>query len=517
MSRVINNLKGLRLSPFILCFVAGIVYALPYYFNRLFFLSFLSLTAFFVILLTNDRRKKIFRYFYVFSLGFYFTLYLWLSKLYPFAGFDFTPFQGTVIIIFACIGIPLYHALVHSLIMSVTRLLPNKDTYIIAGFGAAWILSEWLMSLGPLSFPWGRIALSQVGSLVSVQTVSLFGSYFLVIIVVCASMLFSLAVIKKSRFLAAVGCILIAVNLLTGTILYYLPIKQGEAVKVAVLQGNAASGDKWESGNLQRIWNTYLNMADEAAMNGAELIVLPESAIPVRFYQGGELYDSLAEITDKYNITILAGVIVSDSKGSYNSVIAVYPDGSLSARYDKQHLVPFGEYIPYRPFLEAVFPFINGLNLSGMNTVPGEDSAIIEIKGIKNGSLVCFDSIFDSLSRRSVRDGAELLTVVTNDSWFKDSAGIKQHLGHSVLRAIESRRYIIRAANTGISAFITPKGDAIEATQALTEAVIYYDAAPIESKTLYFYIGNAVLYIAVAFQIFIFGLYFYNKKGSKRE
>ncbi|OGO87978.1 MAG: apolipoprotein N-acyltransferase [Clostridiales bacterium GWF2_36_10] len=519
MINFINKIMGLKLSPLIACFLAGVIYALPYYFDNLFFLSYISLTVLFIILL-NGRRKKIFRYFYAFSYGFYFNLYLWISNLYPFESFDFSNSQAIIIILLACLGIPLYHALLHTLVMSLTKLLPENDYLITIGFGAAWILSEWIMSLGALGLPWGKAALSQIGVLFSVQAISLFGSYFIVIIVVCSSIMFALAIKNKKRLYALIGCIIISVNMITGVILYYIPTKTtDESVKVAILQGNIAMQDKWKSENTEEIFNTYISFAYEAAKNGAEIIVLPESAIPRVFNKNGIIYNSFSTITSEYNVTIIAGVLVDGGEiaGKYNSVVAVYPDGSVSNRYDKRHIVPFGEYIPYRDFLETMIPFVEGLNLGEFTTIAGEDTAIFDVEGMKNGSLVCFDSIFDSLARESVNDGAEILTVVTNDSWYEDSAGITQHLKHSVLRAIENKRYIIRAANTGISAYISPKGKVINKSEALTEAIIYSEVFPVKSKTLYTITGNLVLYAAMAFQIIIIGFNLYKKVKDKKH
>lgn len=519
LNRIFEKIKGLKASSFFVCFLAGVLYALPYYFKQLFFLSYVSLTILFIILLSNGRRRKFFRFFYAFSFGFYFTLYLWLSNLYPFNGFGFSEGQAKIIIVLACIGIPLYHALLHSVVMSLTKLLSNKPSELIIGFGLAWILSEWIMSLGLLGFPWGRMALSQVGVLFSVQTVSLFGSYFIVAIVVCSCMLFALAITNKKRSYAFFGLMIILSNMIVGTILYFLPVETAsEGVKVAILQGNASMEDKW-SGEKSTfvIWETYLEMIKEAAQNGAKVVVLPESAIPKDF---SAIKKSLLATAVDYNITIVAGVLIESEEeiGTYNSVLALYPDDSISVRYDKRHIVPFGEYIPYRDFLESILPFIGELNLGDFTTIQGEDTAIFEVEGIDNGSLVCFDSIFDTIARESVNDGAEILTVVTNDSWFKDSVGIKQHLNHSVLRAIENRRYIIRAANTGISAYISPKGDVITQTEALTEDILYCEVAAIESKTLYTLVGNAMLNFAQVFYIFIVIFRIYIKiKGRKKD
>ena len=514
MVKLAQKLKGLKLSPGALCFLAGVMYALPYYFKCLFVLSYVALVLLFTTLLQEENRNRFFKCFYAFAVGFYLFLYLWLSKLYPFAGFDFTRTQGLVIILLACVGIPLYHALLHTLVMCLTKLLPDNDYLITIGYGAAWMLSEWVMTLGKLAFPWGRAALSQVGLLVSVQTVSLFGSYFIVVILVCASMMFALALQKHKRLYAVVGCSVILLNLIAGTALYYIPAdaETDKSVKVGILQGNAASNEKWDKAKREEILNRYVSMAYEAAENGAELIVLPESAIPIAFSEGGRLYDRFAQIAQDNNVTILAGVIIlKDDESSYNSVVAVYPDGSVSKPYHKRHIVPFGEYIPYQSFLEKAIPFIKGLNLGGLDSLAGDKAVVADINGIQNGSLVCFDSIFDSLARDNVKSGAEVITVVTNDSWFKDSAGIEQHLSHSVLRAIENHRPIIRAANTGISAFISPKGEILRRTEPLVTDIIYCDVYASDSETLYAKTGNLVLYFALAFEIIIIILSVYRK------
>lgn len=513
-----KTIKGLLFSPILTCFFSGVLYVLPYYHDKLFVLSFVALVLLFLTLLKNNK-KHFFGYFFSFSFGFYFPLYFWMSRLYPFNGFGFTPSQAKIIIVLACLGIPLVHSFLHTIVMSLTKLLPKNDYIITIGYGVAWIISEWFMSLGALGFPWGRAALSQAGSLVQIQTVSLFGSYFIVVVLVCSSMMLALSLKYKNRLYALIGALIIVFNAFSGLVLYLTPVKTEDSIKVAVLQGNASMEDKWSGEKSTReIWDTYILMAYEAAKNDAELIVLPESAIPIEF---SNIYNSYAKVASECNITILSGVLEEDNKtgGKYNSVIAVYPDGSVSKRYDKRHLVPFGEFIPYRNTLESLIPFVEGLKLGGFDTIEGVSSQVIKINGVKNGSLVCFDSIFDELARESVNDGAEILTVVTNDSWFKDSVGIEQHLKHSVLRATENRRPVIRAANTGISAFISPKGEIIELSEPLTEAIIYSEIYPVKDKTLYTIMGNLVLYVSILFQIAVIIRYIIVKiyKNNNKE
>lgn len=166
---------------------------------------------------------------------------------------------------------------------------------------------------------------------------------------------------------------------------------------------------KWDKERAQDIFNTYVSLAEEAAQNGASFILLPESAVPVQFTEGGALHTAYAEITEEYGCTIVTGAIFKDDKSEYNSVIAIFPDGSLSERYVKRHIVPFGEFMPYEDVLKRAFPFLEELNIGYSDCVQGTESTVIDVCGIPAGPLVCYDSIFASLSADSVKTARSFL------------------------------------------------------------------------------------------------------------
>lgn len=488
---------GRRIS-LLLCFLAGAAGALPYYFEELFILTFVSLfVQFYICIKQFKERKRVFAPFFCHFCGFYTLLYLFLSEMYPFERFGFSEKQAFFVLICACVVIPLLHSAVNATIMLLSHFF--KSTWMqIIGYASLWVISEWGLSLGMLAFPWGCTAVSLTGFLPYLQTASLFGKYFITFVTVSGCYAIALSCAEHRKHLAVIGASIICINLIAGTVLWFIPIEKNEGVSVAAIQGNVLSNEKWQSGNAVLIFDRYIDMAEEAAKNGAKIILLPESAIPSRFSPDGQLHKALSEITYKYDVTVICGVHYYDKilEENYNSVIAVYPDGSLSRRYDKRHLVPFGEFIPFAGFIGKVVPFVGEFNEGTSVLTEGTEPIVIKTDYGTVTPLVCFDSIFPAFAQDGVNIGAEYIAVVTNDSWFNDSVGIYTHLRHSQLRAIENRRYVLRSANTGISAFIDERGNIISETKPLTVATATNIVYSISSKTLYSKVGNIILYIS---------------------
>lgn len=489
-----------------LCFIAGILGSIPYFCEKLFIFTFISLLLlFYVAVLERESKKRSYLPYFCYFIGLYFLLYLFLAELYPYERFGFTETQAVFIVICSCILIPLLHASVEALIMSCSRFFKSNTEFII-GFASLWCIGEWILTLGTLAFPWGNIAVSMTGFLPYLQTASIFGKYFITFITVAGCCCISIGCINRKRFIALIGVGVILFNTLIGTLLWFLPNKTEENFSVAAIQGNISSNEKWKKENSSDILNRHLEMITEAAENGAEIVILAESAIPITFRKDGVVHKRIAEITKGYGITVVTGAHYRDSDGNeYNSVIAVLPDGNLSHRYDKRHLVPFGEFIPFAETLGVLIPFVGAFNESSSVFVEGEEPIVITNENITLGPLVCFDSIFPKFAFEAVENGAEALAVVTNDSWFYDSVGIYTHLRHSQIRAIENNRYVLRAANTGISAFINNKGRILDSTEPLEFKILHGEVYSINETSLYFYIGDTILYISflIVFIIFI--------------
>ena len=163
--------------------------------------------------------------------------------------------------------------------------------------------------------------------------------------------------------------------------------------------------------------------------------------------------------------------------------------------YSKRRLVPFGEFVPLRGLIETVIPPLADLVLSSEDVAWGEGGNVFSLESGNIGSLICFDSIYEDLTRESVRDGAELICLSTNDSWFTDSAALYMHNAQAQLRAIESGRYVARAANTGISTVISDRGEVLAELEPLVDGMLVEDVAIRTSVTPYMQIGNLFVYL----------------------
>jgi len=233
----------------------------------------------------------------------------------------------------------------------------------------------------------------------------------------------------------------------------------GEPVPVAALQPNVPLEVRWDAANLAAIEERMWRLNREAVQRGARWVVWPESAIPRHVERDPEHRSALAGFTARHDAWLLVGSIGfgAGEDEYYNSVFSVAPGGVVPWRYDKVHLVPFGEYVPLAGRLAFLRPLVRevGSFTHGRSTLPlpGPAGPV--------GVAVCYEVTYPGLIAAQVRDGAAVLATITNDGWYGDSAAPRQHLALAVLRAAESRRFLVRAANTGISAVIDPYGAVI--------------------------------------------------------
>ena len=228
-------------------------------------------------------------------------------------------------------------------------------------------------------------------------------------------------------------------------------------------------------------------------------MVFPETAFPYTLREGKSLYKYFSDLSRETGVILLAGCFVHDEEeNEYNSIVCFTPEGEmLPTFYAKRHLVPFGEFVPMREFFSVVIPPLVELTMLDYDILEGEDSEVFELDTVSLGSLICFDSIYDPLARDSVRDGAELICLSTNDSWFTDSAALRMHNAQAKLRAAENGRAVVRAANTGISTIISHTGAMEERLDALVEGYVIGEVELREGRTLYNVVGNVLVYLFI--------------------
>ncbi len=275
-------------------------------------------------------------------------------------------------------------------------------------------------------------------------------------------------------------------------------VSRGLQSKIAVVQGNVDQAEKWTPGKKEQTVATYVRLAEELlAQRDTELVDWPETALPF-YLQNDPLASRIAQFVTANNIWLLTGAPAYSLKGThadgrrdidyFNAAVLIDAGGRLAGQYQKQHLVPFGEYVPFKKYM----PFLSPLVVSVGDFTAGHSSEPLVMGKIRMGVLVCFESIFPEIARKSAAAGANLLVNLTNDAWYGRSSAPYQSMAMSVFRAVETKRSLVRAANTGISGFVDPVGNIIKRTElfvptALASYVTLWDEETIFTRNGYLF------------------------------
>lgn len=335
---------------------------------------------------------------------------------------------------------------------------------------AAWVFCEWLRTEMPvLGFGWNLLGYSQAGSPLLIQSAKLFGVYgvsFLIALTNTAVFLMVAFRDKKIRFWAAIfGFLPFVLNMYYGAMQFQESASSsdpGQIADVAVIQGNIEQNQKWSPDFKAMIVEKYLKLTELASFDGPDLAVWPEAAYPGflnREYDSSEVQSFFQKLGF---FTLIGSPHWVDDTEYYNSAYLVSGQGEITDRYDKIHLVPFGEYIPFKPLLSFLEPYAYTLGVSDFSA--GKEFKVFELPLGKNRGtvrfsvLICFEDVFPELARNFVQNGAQALFVITNDAWFGKTGAPYQHLQASVFRALENGVPVVRAGNIGVSAFISSNG-----------------------------------------------------------
>lgn len=501
-----------RYKKFLLLFISAVLTGLTLVFPKIGLLEWLTLIPVGIFLLSEApkdgyRLRAMYGYGFFFFLCFYVVVFHWFVNLYPLDFIEGMTRPAAIAVVLAgCVGLSAFQALFGGLVFVLARLLFRTrlmtDKPLLRPFAAAglWAVYEWTQTLGWWGVPWGRLALGQSEYLVGLQTASLFGSYFITFALLCVNFCISYALLHKEKI--KIMSISVAAVLIfqygVGTLLYFIPVDGEDTVTVAAIQGNISSSEKWSFESRTRTLEVYAEYTLKAAEEGAEIVVFPETALPYDVSDNNSYGEWCSALARSDGVTILVGGFTENGEGEdLNSIICVLPDGSFHETvYSKRRLVPFGEFVPMRGLFRVLIPPLAELVMSDDDIAAGESAQVVALEDVNIGSLICFDSIYENLARDSTLDGAQLICLSTNDSWFTDSAALYMHNAQAQLRAIENGRYIVRAANTGITTVISAKGDVLAATEPLVDDMIVSEVHVNTHTTLYTLMGNFFVFLA---------------------
>lgn len=334
---------------------------------------------------------------------------------------------------------------------------------------ASWVILEYVRSYLFSGFPWALLGYSQYLNLAAIQVSDITGAWgvsFLVMLVnaaIYAAFSQKISAVKKVRILV-VPVLILLFSFVYGYFKIITADKKAYDAKlsVSVIQGNIPQELKWDPEQAKAIILKYITLSTQAALEKPDLIIWPEASLPVVLDEEPETAAWIKDLTTGINQNLLLGAVMQRSKSYYNSALLISPKGEITQRYDKVHLVPFGEYIPLKKYLSFMQTFapIGDIEKGKEHTVFTVPAAGNK-KPAKFSVLICFEDLFPELSIKSVKNGARMLVNITNDAWYNKTSAPYQHLQASVFRAVENRVYLARAANTGVSAFIGPQGKII--------------------------------------------------------
>lgn len=512
MRDYLTNRKGIILS-----ILSGVLAGIAFNFEHISLVMWISfIPLMYILLIKENTYRSIFKYVMLFGVTYYLIIVHWIFNLYPFDWINLSNKESIIILFLGWILISLLEGIVPAVVLGVFSFIKTKNDILnILSIAFLWVIAEYVQEIGVLGFPWGRLAISQVNNLPIIQGASLFGSLFIGFLIVIFNGLLTAAIINyknnivKSVKILSLAIIIFILNISYGYIRLY-DIEDGDKVNVTIIQGNIDSAQKWKKEDEKNNLELYKKLTDEA-INGednfkSDMIIWPETAIPIDISKSGWILGEYRKLAVKYNALFMTGTFYTDTKNGsneYNSIVSINKKGEIEQIYHKRHLVPFGEVLPFENQVLKIVPKLKNLNLFNGSLRAGVESMIIDNTNVKVGSLICFESIFPKLARESVNKGAEVLVIVTNDSWFKDSKAIYEHNKNSVLRAVENNRYLARSANTGISCVIDNHGRIIEDLGPLKRGYLNSYIKVIKTNSLYTLIGDLIIYISILFIVLI--------------
>ncbi|MEW6263797.1 MAG: apolipoprotein N-acyltransferase [Thermodesulfobacteriota bacterium] len=380
-------------------------------------------------------------------------------------------------------------------------LAPDGPAYCLLG-AALFTGLEYFKGFFLTGFPWEPLGAALLKSDLLIQLADVVGTGGLTFLVVLINLFLAAAVLRMKaagwaaawKPAAAAVLILALLSAYGGFRLREIRslMSQSQTRTVAVIQGSIDQSIKWDPNNRVNTLLTYKDLTLRASAANPWLNIWPETAAPFYFQRDPAASDWLIDLTRKSGAALLFGAPAFEESEAkrryYNRAYLLDNQGQVLGHYDKTHLVPYGEYVP----LQKYFPFIQKITQATGDFYPGPAGKVLKLNDRNLGVLICYESIFPELARRSVYGGADYLVVITNDAWFGSTSAPYQHYDQAAVRAIENRRAVLRAANTGVSGLILPTGRSESSLGLFVPGFLTGRAPRLTVNTIYTAVGDLV-------------------------
>jgi apolipoprotein N-acyltransferase len=471
----------------------------------------------FLLSLYGKSPKQAFTAGLAFGFPYFFgTLYWIYHSINHYGGVPFL--ASLILVIFLCVYLSLYTGFFAFLFSVTIRNTKLPALFIGPLF---WIVLEFLRSYVFTGFPWSSLGYSQYKFLTVIQIADVTGIYGVSFLVLAVNGALADFFILKKRVSdmplfplsqTVIGAALLFLLLVFTVVYGQVRLREerpGNHITAGVIQGSIEQDMKWEPAYQDAVLQTYRDLSQKAVSSAPSLIVWPETAVPFIFTTDTAYTEKLTGFQKELNTFLLFGsILVKEKRDSRyilsNSAVLLDPDGNVDYTYDKIHLVPFGEYIPLQKFLFFLNKMVAGIG----DYAHGERYIKAATPYGEFAPLICYEVIFPGLVRKFFSNGGDFIVNITNDAWFGETTGPYQHFSMAVFRAVENRKPVIRAANTGISGFIDSNGKILSSTELYQRGFLTEKFRTDTTTSFYSKYGDLFSYIWIVASIILIANHF---------
>ncbi len=440
-------------------------------------------------LLSDARPLRGFCLGLAFGLGFYGATLYWILR------FGLMGWTALVLLMAAWVGL-------FGLLTPAVRQR-SRPFLSVVGLASLWTVLDWLRGSMPLGgFTWGSLGISQVDNRITLRLATLTGVWGVTFVVVAVNGLLCTALsdgVLRDRLIAIVAGVILIVG--PGAIPY--GAADGATLDVAAIQVDVRQA-RASTASAEDVGVAALNIREHAglAADPPDLAVWGEGALDPAAAGSPTVRRAVQQVVARVGSPTLVGAVTSDPDGRERTNVLLFgPNGELAGRYDKVHLVPFGEYVPFRDELS----WIDAIDQVPVDRAPGERVHTLSVGTLPPfGTPICFENSFPQIPRAFVRDGATFLVVTVNNASYGFTAASDQHLQMSQMRSVETARWVVNAAVSGVSAFIDPQGRVVAREELFTSGILRTNIRASDQQTWYVRLGDWLPWLALALVIALF-------------
>ena len=442
--------------------------------------AFVSYAPLMYFLSRFESRRDLAKSFASFFIPYYFYQFAFLLTVYP--QIDLVRPLAVLLLLLAVIALTLWESLLMLLAVYLYTYLRKDRIYDLLTLAVLIAAGEWLQESFPvLSFPWCGVWLSVTGEPLVIQPANLLGCRVVTVLLLTVNGFAAYALTACGKKRLAAVCSAAAVYVLWFGYGFYSAwhaekLSQDSESIIAVVAQDEAEGNKKTACTAWDCARAYRRIINSSMIEKADIVVLPETAVPMGYDSAAGEFSVVSGIAKSCKATVINGCFFRFDGDEYNALYAVDCEGNVSEPYFKQVLVPFGEKIPFAALFgsSTLCECSDDVHTKPLETALG-----------KVGCAICIESVYAETVRKQAADGAQILCVCTNDSWFGKSSARNVHFRHSIMRAAENGKYLLRSGNCGISAIIKPTGEVQSVRTQTSKGVVTGEVRLIEERTLY--------------------------------